>query len=54
MLKDLRIAMEAAQAAGAVTPMGAQATQLYSMMASAGMGDRDFSAMIRFLSGQRT
>jgi len=51
MLKDLRIAMEAAQAAGAVTPMGAQATQLYGMMAAAGMGAKDFSAMIRWLEG---
>lgn len=51
MLKDLRIAMEAAQAAGAVTPLGAQATQLYGMMAAAGMGAKDFSAMIRWLEG---
>ncbi len=51
MLKDLRIAMEAAQTAGALTPMGAQATQLYAMMAEAGMAERDFSAMFRFLGG---
>lgn len=51
MLKDLRIAMQAAQAAGAVTPMGAQAAQLYAMMAAAGQGERDFSAMIRYLDG---
>lgn len=53
MLKDLRIAMEAAQAAGAVTPMGAQAAQLYGMMAAAGMGGDDFSGVIRFLEGRR-
>lgn len=53
MLKDLRIAMEAAQAAGAVTPMGAQATQLYSMMDAAGQGGADFSGMIRFLRGEQ-
>jgi 3-hydroxyisobutyrate dehydrogenase len=53
MLKDLRIAMEAAQAAGAVTPMGAQATQIYAMMAAAGLGGTDFSGVIRFLEGQR-
>lgn len=52
MLKDLRIAMEAAQAAGAVTPLGAQATQLYGMMDAAGMSADDFSGMIRFLKGQ--
>jgi 3-hydroxyisobutyrate dehydrogenase len=53
MLKDLRIAMEAAQAAGAVTPMGAQATQLYAMMSAAGRGGEDFSGVIRFLAGAR-
>jgi 3-hydroxyisobutyrate dehydrogenase len=52
MLKDLRIAMEAAQAAGAITPMGAQATQLYTMMDAAGQGGVDFSGMIRFLRGE--
>ncbi|MGF1659902.1 MAG: 3-hydroxyisobutyrate dehydrogenase [Rubrimonas sp.] len=51
MLKDLRIAMQAAQAAGAVTPMGAQATQLYAMMAAAGRGGEDFSGVIRYLDG---
>jgi 3-hydroxyisobutyrate dehydrogenase len=53
MLKDLRIAMEAAQAAGAVTPLGAAATQLYGMMAAAGQGGDDFSGVIRFLEGRR-
>ncbi len=53
MLKDLRIAMEAAQAAGAVTPLGAHATQIYGMMAAAGMAERDFSGVIRFLEGDR-
>jgi 3-hydroxyisobutyrate dehydrogenase len=53
MLKDLRLAMTAAQSAGAATPMGAQATQLYGMMAAAGMADLDFSAMIRLLGGHR-
>lgn len=51
MLKDLRIAMEAAQAAGAVTPLGAQTTQLYGMMDAAGHGGRDFSALIEFIRG---
>jgi 3-hydroxyisobutyrate dehydrogenase len=52
MLKDLRIAMEAAQAAGAHTPMGAQATQIYSLMDLAGQADRDFSGVIRLLRGE--
>jgi 3-hydroxyisobutyrate dehydrogenase len=53
MLKDLRLAMTAAQEAGASTPLGAHATQLYGMMEAAGMADLDFSAMIRLLAGQR-
>ncbi len=52
MLKDLRIAMHAAQTAGAVTPMGAQAAQIYAMMAAAGHGGDDFSGVIRFLDGK--
>jgi 3-hydroxyisobutyrate dehydrogenase len=52
MLKDLRIAMEAAQAAGAHTPMGAQATQIYSLMDLAGQADSDFSGVIRLLRGE--
>ncbi len=49
MLKDLRIAMEAAQAAGAVVPMGALAAQIYAMMEAAGRGGEDFSGVIRQL-----
>jgi len=52
MLKDLRIAMEAAQAAGAHTPLGAQATQIYALMELAGQSDRDFSGVIRLLRGE--
>ena len=52
MLKDLRIAMQAAQAAGAHTPLGAQATQIYSLMELAGQADRDFSGVIRLLRGE--
>lgn len=51
MLKDLRIAMQAAQSAGAHTPMGAQATQIYSLMDLAGQSGRDFSGVIRLLRG---
>jgi 3-hydroxyisobutyrate dehydrogenase len=49
MLKDLRIAMETAQSAGAVTPLGGLATQIFAMMAAAGHGAEDFSAVIRYL-----
>ncbi len=52
MLKDLRIAMEAAQAAGAHTPLGAMATQIYTLMDLAGQSGRDFSGVIRLLRGE--
>ena len=47
MLKDLRLAMAAAKDAGAVTPMGARATELYEAFAEAGQGSVDFSGIIR-------
>ncbi|MEO1721785.1 MAG: 3-hydroxyisobutyrate dehydrogenase [Pseudomonadota bacterium] len=52
MLKDLRIAMEAATGAAAHVPLGAHATQLYTMMETAGMADRDFSAIIKLLRAE--
>jgi 3-hydroxyisobutyrate dehydrogenase len=52
MLKDLKLAQSAAQTAGAATPMGAEATALYSLFESAGAGGRDFSAIIQLLRGQ--
>lgn len=51
MLKDLRLAMEASQSAGANTPMGAKARELYEAFAAAGQGGLDFSAIIRMLDG---
>jgi len=54
MLKDLKLAQQAASGAGAVTPMGAEAAQLYALMVAAGAGEKDFSAMIRFLRGEGT
>ncbi|GMG82725.1 3-hydroxyisobutyrate dehydrogenase [Paralimibaculum aggregatum] len=52
MLKDLRIAMETAQAEGVSSPLGAQATQLYALMDLAGQGEKDFSGIIRLLRGE--
>ena len=52
MLKDLHLAMDAAQGAGVATPLGAQAAQIYGMMDLTGMTDLDFSAVIRFLAGR--
>ncbi|PZU09211.1 3-hydroxyisobutyrate dehydrogenase [Sphingomonas sp.] len=51
-LKDLKLAIEAAQAADASVPMGHAAGALYQAMVNAGMGGKDFSAMIRFLDGK--
>ncbi len=51
MLKDLKLSQEAAASAGAVTPMGAQAAQLYALFAAAGHAGDDFSGIINFLRG---
>ncbi len=49
MLKDLRLAQQAALDVGAATPLGAEATALYALMENAGMGGLDFSALIKLL-----
>ena len=49
MLKDLRLSQEAAAAAGAVTPLGAEATRLYQRFADEGQSGVDFSGIIRML-----
>jgi 3-hydroxyisobutyrate dehydrogenase len=49
MLKDLKLAAEAAQKAGAFTPMGAEAEALYQRFVNAGGGSKDFSGIIRML-----
>jgi 3-hydroxyisobutyrate dehydrogenase len=49
MLKDLRLAMQAAEGAGATTPLGAHATALYEAFVAAGNGGTDFSGIIRTL-----
>ncbi len=49
MLKDLRLAMEAAESAGAPVPMGHRAAELYEAFNAAGGGARDFSAIIKTL-----
>ncbi len=51
MLKDLRLAMAAAEDSGAPTPMGAEARGLYERLAEQGHGGLDFSALIRMLRG---
>ena len=51
MLKDLKLSQEAAQQAGAITPLGAEATQLYGLFNALGHADKDFSGIINFLRG---
>jgi 3-hydroxyisobutyrate dehydrogenase len=51
MLKDLKLSQEAAQAAGAATPLGAEAAQLYGLFNQAGHAGDDFSGIINFLRG---
>lgn len=52
MLKDLKLATEAAALVGASIPMGSAAESLYQMLANQGGGTRDFSLMIKMLDGQ--
>ncbi|MGB7404864.1 MAG: 3-hydroxyisobutyrate dehydrogenase [Pacificimonas sp.] len=54
MLKDLKLAGEAARAAGASVPMGGLAQALYQMQVGAGEGGQDFSAIIEMLRGAQS
>ncbi len=51
MLKDLRLAQDAAQSAKAATPLGAQAMALYALMESAGQDGLDFSGVMKLIDG---
>jgi 3-hydroxyisobutyrate dehydrogenase len=53
MLKDLKLSQQAAQSAGATTPLGAEAAQLYSLFANQGHANTDFSGIIQMLRGIR-
>jgi 3-hydroxyisobutyrate dehydrogenase len=52
MLKDLRLSQEASKAAGAATPLGARAEEIYAAFDEAGHGGMDFSGIINLLRGQ--
>ena len=47
MLKDLSLAQDAAKAAGAATPLGKHAQEIYQAFDSGGNGGADFSGIIR-------
>jgi len=49
MLKDLKLAQDAAQAFGASTPLGAAAVALYTLYCDGGDAGTDFSGIIRML-----
>jgi 3-hydroxyisobutyrate dehydrogenase len=49
MLKDLRLAQDAARSAKTATPLGAAAAELYGSFTGQGHAGEDFSAIIRFL-----
>ncbi|MFD1105337.1 3-hydroxyisobutyrate dehydrogenase [Sphingobium olei] len=51
MLKDLKLATQAAAQAGASVPMGNAAEALYQLLANRGEGERDFSVMMKLLQG---
>ena len=51
MLKDLRLAQQAAGGAATPTPMGAAAAALYQLHVDQGAGGLDFSAIYRFIGG---
>jgi 3-hydroxyisobutyrate dehydrogenase len=53
MLKDLKLAQEAASAAGATTPLGAAAAQLYGLHNAWGEGGADFSGIIHLIRGRQ-
>ena len=49
MLKDLKLAAEAAAEAGAYTPMGGEAEELYQRFVDRGGAAKDFSALIKMI-----
>lgn len=51
MLKDLKLAQEAAARAGATTPMGNQAEAIYALFDRLGFGGKDFSGILQMLRG---
>ena len=51
MLKDLKLAQEAAGSSGAATPLGAEAASLYALFCNSGGAAQDFSGIVKFLRG---
>jgi len=51
MLKDLRLSQETAQEFGVATPLGAEATALYTLFNNSGNAEVDFSGIIKMIKG---
>lgn len=51
MLKDLRLAQDAATTARAATPLGTQSEALYSLMEASGKDSLDFSGIMKLING---
>jgi 3-hydroxyisobutyrate dehydrogenase len=51
MVKDLTLAQDAAKTAGAATPLGKHAQEIYQAFDAAGHGGEDFSGIIRHVRG---
>jgi len=51
MLKDLKLAVEAAGSVNASVPMGSNAQALYQVLVNQGEGGKDFSSIIKMLHG---
>jgi 3-hydroxyisobutyrate dehydrogenase len=51
MLKDLKLAQDAARAGGATTRLGAEAAAIYDRYVGSGHAAKDFSGIIRFVRG---
>jgi 3-hydroxyisobutyrate dehydrogenase len=52
MLKDLKLAYEAAESSGAPTPLGTNAMVLYEDLVERGHGGKDFSYILQMLRGR--
>jgi 3-hydroxyisobutyrate dehydrogenase len=52
MLKDLKLAQEAAAKSGAAAPLGAAAEGLYALFDRLGYGGKDFSAILKLFRGE--
>ena len=52
MLKDLKLAQEAADSTGAPTPLGGAAAAIYDELVAAGHANKDFSFILQMLRGR--